>query len=485
MKELSIEEKAKRYDEAIERAKGLVDFCSDNELKTLEFVFPELKESEDERIRKSIINLVIKSAQNGGMALHKWESQQMLAWLEKQDKLMEALQISNSRIAELVEEKYNLEEKLEKQGNQNPYSGVTFDYNGHTWGMCARDGGVEILMDGELKAFLSLDKSFVYPVNPIPLFKAKNFYVSKVDGLIHDMTYNPADKVEPKFKVGDWIVNNINKEIFLIKSFNNGCCTLEDTKGRIYSPCLPPIEDDNHLWTIQDAKDGDVLVIQKTDVTYESIFIFKKIENNRIIQYLHYFTTDTGEEVCEARTAEGFLGFVGNTVHPATKEQRDTLMKAMTNAGWEFNFEKKELKMIVNPIFNIGDTIAKKHNSNIHNFSSFTITDIIGGKYWYNDRIICDISEQDEWELYKPVRQNPAWSEEDKRNLNDAILFIETGTYSLDKDNLINWLKSFKERFTWTPSKKHLDALEVAIAYMTDESSNVLKELLEQLKKLK
>ena len=60
--------------------------------------------------------------------------------------------------------------------------------------------------------------------------------------------------------------------------------------------------------------------------------------------------------------------------------------------------EKKELKKIV-PIFNIGDTIAKKHNSDINKFGQFTITDITGGKYWYNSRIICDITEQDEWEL--------------------------------------------------------------------------------------
>lgn len=41
--------------------------------------------------------------------------------------------------------------RLGKQGEPNPYSGVSFKYNGHTWGMCARDGGVEILVDGEIK----------------------------------------------------------------------------------------------------------------------------------------------------------------------------------------------------------------------------------------------------------------------------------------------------------------------------------------------
>ena len=41
----------------------------------------------------------------------------------------------------------------------------------------------------------------------------------------------------------------------------------------------------------------------------------------------------------------------------------------------------------VEPKFNIGDTIAKKHNYDIFDFVPFTITDITGGKYWYNDRI--------------------------------------------------------------------------------------------------
>ena len=38
---------------------------------------------------------------------------------------------------------------------------------------------------------------------PILDFKASNWYVSKVDGKIHDMTYNSTDKVEPIFSIGD------------------------------------------------------------------------------------------------------------------------------------------------------------------------------------------------------------------------------------------------------------------------------------------
>lgn len=56
MKELSIEQKAKRYDEALKEA-VIAHKDEDRHLKaTLERIFPELKESEDERIREKLID---------------------------------------------------------------------------------------------------------------------------------------------------------------------------------------------------------------------------------------------------------------------------------------------------------------------------------------------------------------------------------------------------------------------------------------------
>lgn len=53
--------------------------------------FPQLKESEDEKIRKSLIHLVEKSHEQGGYALHKDEADNMLAWLEKHKPVMEEI----------------------------------------------------------------------------------------------------------------------------------------------------------------------------------------------------------------------------------------------------------------------------------------------------------------------------------------------------------------------------------------------------------
>ena len=72
------EEKAKAYDEALERAKQLQH---NNAFVTT--VFPELKESEDERMRKEIIeylNSQIPIAEENELLCFK----QWISWLEKQ-----------------------------------------------------------------------------------------------------------------------------------------------------------------------------------------------------------------------------------------------------------------------------------------------------------------------------------------------------------------------------------------------------------------
>lgn len=77
--------KARRYDEVIERAK---EWYNDPhitiELKgNLEDIFPELKESEEERIRKWLID-TIKAVPNDSIEWEKIDKSDVIAWLEKQ-----------------------------------------------------------------------------------------------------------------------------------------------------------------------------------------------------------------------------------------------------------------------------------------------------------------------------------------------------------------------------------------------------------------
>ena len=58
MKELSLEEKAQRYDEAIKRAGEIHNEHKAQPFDVMLKIFPELKKSEDERIRKEIISAI-------------------------------------------------------------------------------------------------------------------------------------------------------------------------------------------------------------------------------------------------------------------------------------------------------------------------------------------------------------------------------------------------------------------------------------------
>lgn len=75
-----------------------------------------------------------------------------------------------------------------------------------------------------------------------------------------------------------------------------------------------------------------------------------------------------------------------------------TVTKEKMLAWLEKQGERKPVDK-VEPKFKVGDWIIKKQNSDINKFGKYKITDIKDGKYWYNEFIICEITEQDEWEL--------------------------------------------------------------------------------------
>ena len=86
MKEISIEEKAKAYDEAIKKAETLykasepMSGCN----VLLETLFPGLKESEDEKIRKELLQIAKKSEDSFYMVMTPDKRKHLITWLEKQ-----------------------------------------------------------------------------------------------------------------------------------------------------------------------------------------------------------------------------------------------------------------------------------------------------------------------------------------------------------------------------------------------------------------
>ena len=96
MKELSIEEKAKAYDEVIERANSLL---SGNELGNawIYKLLPGLRESEDEKIRKALIS-ILKSDFEKDTTIYDISVGNIIAWLEKQGEQKSAWSEEDERI---------------------------------------------------------------------------------------------------------------------------------------------------------------------------------------------------------------------------------------------------------------------------------------------------------------------------------------------------------------------------------------------------
>ncbi len=91
-------------------------------------------------------------------------------------------------------------------------------------------------------------------------------------------------------------------------------------------------------WTIQDAKDGDVLAVNN------EVFIYAHKKQMYPIAVAHCFVNSAG-----GFYLDGEFGYKEyEKISPATKERRDFLFQKMKEAGYEWDPVKKELKKIEN-----------------------------------------------------------------------------------------------------------------------------------------
>ncbi len=220
MKKFTIEEKARRYDDAIERANSLL---SSNELGNawIYKVLPELKEiNDDDKIREEIIDYLSTVDDKELIPYESW-----ISWIEK-------------------------------QGEQNP-----------------------------------------------------------------------ADKVEPKFNVGDWII--FDGLTLYIKEIVKGFYRTISKDG-INNSYDWDIDKVARLWNIQDAKEGDVLASKDGD----DILIFRNFKDN--VSFSSYYNI--------ARKVQHY--WLKNSFIPATKEQCELLFSKIYEAGYELDAAQEELKKI-------------------------------------------------------------------------------------------------------------------------------------------
>jgi hypothetical protein len=156
----------------------------------------------------------------------------------------------------------------------------------------------------------------------------------------------PADKVEPKFHEGDWIVHHGTENVYQVVALIDNQYQLKYGDNYTTQYCID-VDRCARLYDVtKDAKDGDVLVNQNGEMP----FIFKECKNNYIYCYCGYtnrkdiffdrFVDSEGEEL-------HWLNLYHEQAYPATKEQRDQLEKAMTDAGYEWSNKDRKLIKIV------------------------------------------------------------------------------------------------------------------------------------------
>ena len=403
MKELSIKEKAERYDELLKKlqeAKEDNDVCDERFCCVIDDIVPELKESEDETIRNWLIGYFHQYKEDG---VEKYANglkvESIIAWLENQG-----------------EQKHQYKSRPRYVGEEELLG--------------ANKQGEQILAN-----------------------------IAK------------TCKVEPKFKVGDWVVTD-KCDTVQIGAVNNGYYTLYN--GMIFN--VSYVDKCWHLWTIADAKDGDVLK------EGSCIFILRKMKSeNTAITHCCLF--DDGDF-----NLSPTLSLDVDSTFPATEEQRNLLFAKMKEEGYVWDAKKKEPKKIEQPKLTEFEDAIKDMMDDYRD----AIDD--------NDATVEEVKERAAYLLSLIPQKPAAWSEEDKRNLNWVINVWnrlrrggDAQTTPSQMEYLENFLKSLKDRYTWKPSDEQIGALEHFVRSIAesgfaspyDSNTKLVYSLFNDLKKLK
>ena len=144
-------------------------------------------------------------------------------------------------------------------------------------------------------------------------------------------------KPEHKFHEGDWVV--YNNDICQIVKHEEGCNKLVTVFGIEKELVNERNLSTARLWTIQDAKDGDVLACN------EEILIFKSYSAQECISLYCLYNGHTNN--FHSKEVIDILMTTRNKIYPATKEQRDILFRKIKEAGYKWNVKTKTLEKLV------------------------------------------------------------------------------------------------------------------------------------------
>lgn len=343
----------------------------------MEHIFPELKENEDERIRKGILEHIQLCTESIP------DRDKYIAWLEKQGQTFTKKDVDDAYLKCVCDAKSELEKQDKPKFEQ-----------------CIQEGD-EIVTNED----------------------GTHFNVSQLERVA---------KKEPKFNVGDWIVKNDGKDCFSDGSYVLQITDIDCNKYKLSNGCYlrEHFFDTYRLWTLKDAKDGDVLADEDNNIG-----IYKEIEG--IDWYSHIYLGCDNCIYCGGLHAQ-------NNTKPATKEQHDFLFSKMKEAGYEWDTEKKELRKIEqNSAWSEEDEKIALSIEQVMNCAS--LLNIVPEKI---DKIRTWLKD-----LKERVQLQQEWCKDDEIGLSDTLWCCKQAA-SIAKDendmgniwNAETWLESLKER---------------------------------------
>lgn len=273
--------------------------------------------------------------------------------------------------------------------------------------------------DGTFAAYLDIKNTWCFSRLATEEEKQKLFNAIKENGYRWNAETKTLDKlVKPEFNAGDWIIRNNKYTGIPVKVIEFDGCYSCELNGEVVNLTLNDVHNNFHLWTIQDAKDGDVLF--HSDSASNGIFIFKEILQRGTLQKVMCH--------CDYDSEDGFCLGENYTccytdskiLRPATKEQCNLLFQKIKKAGYKWNPETNVLEKL--PKFKDGDIIADEHGN----------IAIYKGTMWYNKKLAgyyCGYRKSDNHFLPEPKRDGHFGlieelhhpTEEEKQKLFDII----------------------------------------------------------------
>ena len=302
----TIEEKAKAYDEFLKRAKELYN-KDHHKSEDLEYIFrDDLKEENDEKnLIETLINFfTFYKIEKVG----EFTSDQIVGWLKKQ----------------LERPKYEWSGKITSRKAKGKLGALLKDLESRK----KIDNRPIFRIGDTLK---KKGKDYTFTVDRI---QGGYYHCDRNNGAFfpieeqYDWELIDDGKISPKFKIGDWITDGLHTAKI---------SSIDDNYYWAYEYTVPgdikSTDDQCHLWSIEDAKDGDILA------SHECYVIFKEIDGPNIRCYCTYhYMNDPSFSINTLHNKSAF--------HPATKEECELLYQKAKEAGYEWDKEHKNSETV-------------------------------------------------------------------------------------------------------------------------------------------